>query len=124
MSQTTHKSRAEVAASFDDQDEEFNLKTYGKPPYWFIDDVPPRYDHFKIHWKDAEQREYMFLEKEKYGIRIPIAVNRQHTLDFPQSGDEIVLTEYGGGNQHKIRIVDLIMWKNFKNTAAATIEFK
>jgi hypothetical protein len=124
MPRPVYRSGTEIAASFDETDEDFNLRTYGKPPYWFLEDVPPRYEVFKIHWTDSEKRQYMYMEIDKLGIRIPIAVNREHTLDFPQSGEEVVLTEFGGGQQRKIRVVNLIMWKNFKNTAAATIEDK
>jgi hypothetical protein len=122
MPPAVYRSGTQIASSFDENAEEFNLRTYGKPPYWFIEDVPPRYTFFKVHWTDAEKREYMFMEPDRIGIRIPIAANREQTLDFPQGGEEILLTEHGGGNQHKIRIVSLIMWKTFKNTAAAIIE--
>jgi len=115
------RSGAEIASRFDPDDEAHNLATYGKPPYWFVEDVPPRYAGFAVHWKDAVGREYMFMEEHKIGIRLPIVRNRAEALEFPQPGEELVLTEHGGGQRTKIRIVDLITREGWTTTAAATV---
>jgi len=85
-------------------DEELEQR-YGKPPHWFVEPRVPRYSEFRVDWRDATGREYMFIEPTQLGVRIPIALNRARNIEFPQLGETLVLTEIGGGQQQHISVL-------------------
>jgi len=85
--------------------EEEMQNLFGKRPYYWDLMIAPPYGKFKPGWRDQLGREYSALPDNFMAVRLPIAKNREHTLQMPYPGEKLFLIEVGGGNTTELEVI-------------------
>jgi hypothetical protein len=74
----------------------------GRP--WFLRaNLTPRYNEFRVDWKDASGRQYMRLDEKLLAVRLPI----RSQLQPPEAGDALELIKPGDGHILRVVVVEV-----------------
>jgi hypothetical protein len=100
-------------------------RQFGKPPYPFLggrSGPAPRYADFVVQYRDQHGLQYQYIEDNTLlAVRIPIALRRAHTVEWPWPGSTVVLQSVTSDDSFPIRVVSL--QKNSTRSSTAYIEF-
>jgi hypothetical protein len=74
-------------------------KKFGKS-LWFISLQCPGFSEFRHEYADESGRQYMHLEDDRWGVRIPIGTK----APFPDIADQLVLIKKGTAEEVHLKV--------------------
>jgi len=93
------------------------LALFGEQPYYWEQRTSPSYAQFVPAWRDESGREYSPIAEGLMAVRLPIAKNRERTMEMPLPGQKLLLVEVGGGNTLCLEVISLNVERHRHSTA-------
>jgi hypothetical protein len=93
------------------------LELFGAQPYYWEHRRSPSYAQFVPSYRDDAGREYSPVAQSLMAVRLPIAKNRERTLEMPLAGQTLRLVEVGGGNTLHLEVISLSVERHRHSTA-------